>query len=121
MLVPVCDACGVPMHRLVSNVKGYRYEHYYCKRRTTGGVRKGCGLMVRCELADAAADALLAADDEDETTVTVTYPAAALESEIERVRRAQRSAFEADDLDKLIEPAPLGPLPSRRRMPEHLV
>lgn len=59
--------------------------------------------MVRCELADAAADALLAADDEDETTVTVTYPAAALESEIERVRGAERSAFEADDLDKVIE------------------
>jgi site-specific DNA recombinase len=103
MLVPICDACGVPMHRLVSNVKGHRYEHYYCKRRTTGGVRKGCGLMVRCDLVDPWADAVLTADDEPEMTVRVTYPAAALESEIERVRRAERSAFEADDLDKVLE------------------
>ena len=29
--------------------------------------------------------------------------AAALESEIEHIRRAERSAFEADDMDKLAE------------------
>jgi DNA invertase Pin-like site-specific DNA recombinase len=103
MFVPMCDACGVPMYRIVSNVKGHRYEHYYCKRRTTGGVRRGCGLMVRCDLADAFADRILSADTEPETTVTISYPAAALESEIERVRRVERSAFEADDIEKMLE------------------
>jgi hypothetical protein len=103
MLVPTCEACDVPMYRIVSNVKGHRYEHYYCKRRTTGGVRKGCGLMIRCDVADMFADRILSADDEPETTVTITYPAAALESEIEKVRRAERSAFEADDIEKVME------------------
>jgi DNA invertase Pin-like site-specific DNA recombinase len=99
MLVPVCDACKVPMYR--SSPSGTHY--YYCKTRTVGGERRGCGLMVRCDVADAFADRVLSADDEDEMTVTVTYPAAALESEIERVRRAERSAFEADDMGKVLE------------------
>jgi hypothetical protein len=103
MLVPVCSSCNVPMHRIVSNVKGHHYEHYYCKRRTTGGVRKGCGLMVRCEIADTNADAKLSADSYPEKTYSVTYPAAALESEIEKTRRAERSAFEADDDEKMAE------------------
>lgn len=99
MLVPVCDSCDVTMYRITTSGVGY----YYCKSRTTGGERRGCGLMVRCASVDVAADALLSADPEPETTVTVTYPAAALESEIERVRRAERSAFEADDMDKVLE------------------
>jgi hypothetical protein len=103
MLVPVCDACGVPMHRHVCNVKGRRYQYYYCKRHTTGGERRGCGLMVRCDVADARADARMRTLSVTEKTVTITYPAAALESEIEKVRRAERSAFEADDIEKVME------------------
>jgi hypothetical protein len=59
--------------------------------------------MVRCDLVDAFADRVLSTDTEPEMTVTVTNPAAALESEIERVRRSERSAFEADDMDKVLE------------------
>jgi site-specific DNA recombinase len=109
MLAPVCDSCGITMHRVRNNGRAGKssaetvYEAYYCKRRTTDGIRKGCGLWVPCSVVDDWADAVLSADDEPETTVSITYPAAALESEIERVRRDERAAFEADDLDKMIE------------------
>ncbi len=122
MLVPYCEACSwetvtlngpggkpvkrfapVAMYRTMSGHGASRYAAYYCKSRTVGGVRKGCGLMVACEVADALADAALSADARDEMTVSVSYPAAALESEIERVRRAERSAFEADDITKMLE------------------
>jgi hypothetical protein len=90
MLVPLCDACGIAMYRIVTLVKGHRYEHYYCKTRTSGGRRVGCGLVVRCDRADAFADAVLSANDESEI-------------EIERVRRSERAAFEADDDEKMAE------------------
>lgn len=73
-----------------------------CRRRlllmqaaAVDGERRGCGLMVRCDLVDARADAVLTADTEPETTVVITYPAAALESEIECIRRCDCSAATA--------------------------
>jgi DNA invertase Pin-like site-specific DNA recombinase len=96
MLVPVCRSCGITMYR---NQPRTGPTYYACKYRTLGDSRVGCGTAVRCDVADTAVDAILSAETEDEMTVTVTYPAAALESEIERVRRLERAAFEDRDED----------------------
>jgi hypothetical protein len=99
MLVPMCPDCGIKMFRSTSGATRGNVAYYTCKRRTIAGERVGCGTAVRCDLTDEAVNAILSAEREDETTVTTTYPAAELESEIELVRRAERDAFEADDVD----------------------
>ncbi|HEY3977842.1 MAG TPA: recombinase family protein, partial [Streptosporangiaceae bacterium] len=101
MLIPLCQACGIKMYRIIPTVNNSGY--YYCKSRTLAGVRVGCGVMVRCDKADTAVDVRLSADTEDEMTITTTYPAEVLESEIVIVRRAERKAFDSDDMDKVLE------------------
>lgn len=97
MLVPACMGCGVQMYR---DKPG---GSYWCKPRTVNGERKGCNLRVRCDMADKRADAIISADREPEIVTTITYPAAALESEIEKIRRQERAAFELDDYEKMTE------------------
>jgi DNA invertase Pin-like site-specific DNA recombinase len=99
MLVPMCQACGLKMYR---NPTGRQSPDYYqCRSRMLKGIRVGCNASIRCDIVDAAVDTILSAETEDEMTVTITYPAAALESEIEAVRREERAAFESDDFAKL--------------------
>lgn len=108
MLVPLCVNCGVGMYRTgptkVTNKAGRTYfkpAYYSCKMRTKDGQRVGCRTTVRCDATDNAVNAIMASETADEMTVSVTYPAAALESAIEAVRRDERAAFERDDFGAL--------------------
>jgi site-specific DNA recombinase len=99
MLVPMCPDCGIKMYRIQPRT-GTPY--YKCKERTSGGKRVGCRVMVKCHITDAAVDSILSAETEDEMMATIAYPAAALESEIEDIRRKERKAFESDDVDAMM-------------------
>jgi DNA invertase Pin-like site-specific DNA recombinase len=116
MLTPTCDRCGVAMYRGGSG----EYKAYYCKTRIAGGKQVGCGNSVKVAWLDTEVDWWMRALATDEVTLTVTYPAAALESEIESVRRDQRAAFERREMTEVMrlesvitERNWLGPFPIR--------
>ena len=98
MLTPTCDSCGVAMYRGGTGDS----RAYYCKTRVKGGKQVGCGQSVQCSYLDHGVDEWLSMLAKDEVTLTVTYPAAKLESEIEGVRRDQRAAFERRDMAEVM-------------------
>lgn len=97
MLTPTCDSCGIAMYRGGTGTT----KAYYCKTRTTHGKRVGCKQAVNVAWLDREVDEWMSALQRPEETSTTTYPAAALESKLEGVRRDQRSAFESRDMSEV--------------------